>query len=223
MRLLSHPPRIHRRLLPPPHHRFRQPNWYALIDVSRFECWIGGLMDALLCHVFSVCGEVEAATEKWRKRQIRREKRSGERLKRRRSKGKELKKTKFALPFYHYRDSESQEMTVRLFQDFSDYMESMTAASSSVDEIVKRISAYLWLTTDGHGVSADRLYDVLIDDSYRSQWYESSPIKRCRSRAHFFMCGVVVSRVCRWSGLRRLRTVDSNPRLAVITIARSLN
>src|SRR4029079_18467417 len=82
-------------------------------------------------------GEIESATEEWRKQQIKREKRSGERLKKRRLKGTELKRTKFALPFYHYKDSESKDIIIPLLQSFSDYLESMTAASSSVDEIVK--------------------------------------------------------------------------------------
>src|SRR4051794_35931342 len=113
-------------------------------------------------------GEIEAATEQWRKRQIKREKRSGERLKKRRLKGKEVKRTKYALPFYHSKDSESKDIIIPLFQSFSDYLESMTAASSSVDEIVKRVSAFLWLCTDGKGVSAAQLYEILIDDGYRS-------------------------------------------------------
>src|SRR4051812_1378469 len=103
-------------------------------------------------------------------KQMKREKQSLKRIKKRKSAGMEVKKIKFALPYYCHTDKETKTVTVRFFEEFSDWLEKMTSASSSVDQIVKRISAFLWFTTDGNGVSADRLYEIVIDDDHRSKW-----------------------------------------------------
>jgi exoribonuclease II len=117
-------------------------------------------------------GEVDPADDEWTANQIKREKRSLKQIEKKKKAGTISKKIRFALPYYCYTDKETKTLTILFFEEVSDWLEKMTSASSSLDQIVKRISAFLWFTTDGKGVSADGLYEIVIDDDHRNKWYD---------------------------------------------------
>ena len=129
---------------------------------------VDGCVD-VACYVM---GEVEAATQKWRNRQIKREKRTARERKNREQRGGGSKRfRKNDLAGYHYKDSLSKQIIIPVYQSFCDYLENMTAASSAVEEYVPRFNTFLWFTTRGNGVTAQQLIDVLTDDTHRNEWY----------------------------------------------------
>ena len=118
-----------------------------------------------------MCVKVEAASDKWRKQQIKSAQRSERERKNRDLKVIQSKRFRKAhLPGYHYKDSQSKQIIVPMYQSFCDYLESMTAASSAVDEYVPRFDTFLWYATRGSGVTAQQLIEVLTSDAYRTEW-----------------------------------------------------